>query len=842
MTFILESRIVCGHTRISAPPAVWFHLDAERLGDALERCTDLAERREAFGLSPASDTAALNPAERFAELVGALLDSVGHDHLAAHIDERSENCTVLLPVDEGRTAQRAGELIADLLALESAAQLDAEQARPAGPVGDSRANSRADSRADSLTDALATFRRQAAGRALNPDARLLYQAARAAGFPTLWLDQEPFLPFDPEPQSPSQRVGLLQIGQGERRRLFAGSLPAGQSDALLESLRCRAELMPRLARAGLPVPPLDEEFSNRGSATRAARFAARIGYPVVVKALYRPRFPHLESRPDAVGPLDHEDAVRRAFEALAGREQRVWVEGWTPGDDYRFLLIDGCLRAVRGPDGPVNLPGGISQALIDLAERAASVCGLSIIAGVDLRIVDPHGPAELPNCVVTNVLPDPDLCGHTTGPSDRVLAEALLRCVIPEPTTPRIPIVAVTGTNGKTTTCRMLQRILETRHERVGLATTGGAFVGSQQVHEGDVAGATGAAWLMAEDRCQAAVLETSRGGLLKLGTAFDRCDVATCLNVRADHIGYDGIDSLEAMAEVKGRLIERAHAAAVLNADDPRCLAMRSRAPCERIVLVAESGDQVDLVAHREAGGDAVFLSPHRDGDHLTLARGSDARDLMPIADIPATMNGLIESNVFNARFAAATAWALGIEAQAIRRALSGFSHSAEDNPGRYNFIDGFPFTVLCDYAQNPDGVGQALKVIDRLEIPGQLHLVCMTIGARHRSHIDELAGTLAQRFDTISLGGNLLNISLNPEWAGDKPRRRMLDYFRHRLLACGKATEEVSSFEEEVESIRAGLTHASAGDLLVVLAPPEIALPALQAAAPSQPSGSES
>jgi UDP-N-acetylmuramyl tripeptide synthase len=810
--FIVKSRIAFGHTQTSTPPAAWFQLDRERLGAALDRCSDLEARLQACGLTPAPPSREQPPAALFADLLGRLIDALGHRCGTAHIEDRPERCTVLLPVDDGRTARRAGELLAEILTGESAPSLAASD----HPV----------------QTALAALRQQAAGRALNPDARLMLQAAQAAGLPTLWLDQEPFRPFDPGPGTPPQRVGLLQIGQGERRRLFAGSLPAGQNDGLLESLRCRAELMPRLARAGLPVPPHDGELSSRNSATRAVRTAEGIGYPVAVKTLYKARFPHLDRRGDVLGPLTNEDAVRRAFEQLAGADRRVWVEGWTRGDDYRFLIIGGQVRSVRGPEGLLDAPDAIGGKLVKLAERAASVCQLGLLAGVDLRIVDPLGPDDETNCLVTNVLPDPDLIGHAGEPADATLAQALIDCAIRDPDRLRIPIVAVTGTNGKTTTCRMLQRILQTRYERVGLATTGGAFIGPEQVHDGDVAGATGAAWLLADDRCQAAVLETSRGGLLKLGTAFDRCDVATCLNVRADHLGYDGIDSLEAMAEVKGRLIERAHGAAVLNADDPRCLAMRSRAPCDRIVLVAESGDQPDLLAHREAGGEAVFISKHTDGDHLTLARGSEAWDLMPINAIAATMNGLIDSNVFNARFAVATAWALGIEARAIREALSGFSHSAHDNPGRYNFIDGFPFTVLCDYAQNPDGVGQVLKIVDRLEVVGRRHLVCMTIGARHRQHIDELAQAFSDRFETICLGGNQLNIERNPEWAGDAPRRRMLDYFRQQLLAAGMAPQEVSTFEDEAEAVRAGLAQARPGDLLLVLAPPEIGLPELQAA----------
>jgi len=809
MTLILNSRVVCGHSRLGPPPLAWFQLDRSRLASLIDMIPDLDGRLEAIGVGPstAARIDSNEPLAVFSDLVSRLLESAGHPVGPAEITHRPGLATLALPVEEGGTALSAGALIASLLSTADS---------PPPPE---------------LIENLAEFRRDAAGRQLTADARMMHAAAQAAGLPTLWLDQPPFQRFEPGPQTSPVRIGLLQIGQGARRRLVAGALPAGQNDALLESLRCRAELMPLLARAGLPIPDQDLEFSNRNTATRAVRSAERIGYPVAVKSLYKARFPHLSRTPDVLGPLGNEDEVRRAFEVLAGAPHRVWVEGWATGDSHRFLVIDGQVRAIsRSSDSSLRLDQ-VSAQITALAERAAAVCQLGVLAGVDMQIIDLDGSAEPGNCAVTNVLPDPDLARHARKPGDRTVADELVRTLIPDPEAARIPIVAVTGTNGKTTTCRMLQRILASEFDPVGLATTGGAFIGQEQVHDGDVAGATGAAWLLADDRPRAAVLETSRGGLLKLGTAFDRCDVAIGLNVRADHIGYDGIDSLEALAEVKGRLIERAARAAVLNADDPLCLAMRSRAPCDRIVLVAESGGHSELRAHRAQGGEVVFIDPRPDGDWLVLARGERDWPLMTLAEIPATMEGLLESNCFNARFAAAGAWALGIRPETIRQALAGFSNSVEESPGRYNFIDGHPFGVLCDYAQNPDGVHRLLRIVDRLDPPGRLHLVCMTIGARHRAHIDEVAAEFSGRFASIALSGNLQNIERNPEWAGDQPRRRMLDYFRQKLIEAGSSPEKVTTFEDETGAIRDGLSRAGEGDLLVVLAPPEVGLPTLAA-----------
>jgi UDP-N-acetylmuramyl tripeptide synthase len=810
VSVIVESRIISGYSSFGPPPVAWFELDKPLLEALIAQSGDLNRQLGHCGLETLGQIAfdRTDPFGVFGRLVAGLLEAAGHRAGTVTIERRSDLWAIALPVEEGQSALRAGELASRLLSSE----------KLSGP--------------GALAKEAAEFLKFAAELIVDADARLVREAAHAAGLPTLWLDQEP---FDPSPPDRPIRAGLLQVGHGRRRRMVAGALPDSTLEHLLESIRCRAELMPRLARAGLPLPAQDFEFGNQNSARRAIRAAERLGYPVAVRSLYKPRFPHLSSKTDTLGPLHASDEVAAAFEALAGPLRRVWVEGWPPGERYRFLVIGGRVRSVARRPATEDVSAHLSRPILDLAEQAAAVCELPVLAGVDMAIIDPAGPAEIANCVITNVLPDPDLMRDGDQATRESMAACLVETLFPGPQRARIPIVTVTGTNGKTTTCRMLARIMAEVFDPVGLATTEGAFVGGECIMDGDVAGVTGAALVLADSRTQAAVLETARGGLLKTGTAFDHCDVATCLNVRADHLGVDGIDSLEAMAEVKGRLIERARLAAVVNADDPLCLNMRSRARCDRLLLVAESGRHPELLAHRRRGGDAVFVDPRPDGEWLVLARGEQQWPLMTLAEIPATMGGLLESNGFNARFAAATAWAFGIDPAQIRQALAGFSNSTADNPGRYNFITGFPFTVLSDFAQNPDGVERVLKVVDRLNVPGRLHLVCMTIGARHRVHIDELAGVFAQRFASITLSGYTGYIEGNPEWAGPDPQQKMLDHFRQKLLSAGAPADGITTFSDRAQAIRAGLDRAVSGDLLLVLAPPEVALSVFEGEAPS-------
>lgn len=537
------------------------------------------------------------------------------------------------------------------------------------------------------------------------------------------------------------------------------------------------------------------------------------------------------------------EQVRRA---MTPRQRRAWAElGVGDTDvDLRLRLAGlgrdavvpaGLTVELRAEGTPYN--GGtcedatdtLSDAIRELAERAAACSGLFELAGVDMVLQDPRREARKPNCVVVDVLPDPDLTSH--GELGSALARALVDTLVPQGRSARIPLVAVTGTNGKTTTTRMTAHILRHVYAHVGVTTTEGAYVDDDRLRDGDMSGVPGVLPVLADRRTDAAVLETARGGLITVGIGFDRCNVGLLLNVSSDHLGVDGIHTVEQMAHVKAEVLRRADDAVIVNAEDPLCLAMLQHAHATRHILVARELTDTTLVVHRDGGGEIVATDWLDGVCWIVHVRGALRVPVMPVNDIPATLNGILHFNVMNALCACAAALALPvpIDTSVIRNALSSFTCSHAHNPGRYNFIEGFPFTVLLDFAHNPPGVRELLRVVRTLAPSGKTHLVCLTIGPRHKAHIDMLAAPFAETFDTFVLGCNPENVRKNPEYSGEAPEQTMLDHFEARLLACGVLPSVILVSRDPEKAIRAGLERGKAGDLVVVLALPDVALPVL-------------
>jgi len=200
--------------------------------------------------------------------------------------------------------------------------------------------------------------------------------------------------------------------------------------------------------------------------------------------------------------------------------------------------------------------------------------------------------------------------------------------------------------------------------------------------------------------------------------------------------------------------VLGRASQAVVLNAEDRLSLAMGSRAGCQRKVLVARAADHAAVVRHCQAGGEAVYLREKGGAPWMVLAKGEQEEMLMPLHDIPATMKGLLKFNESNALFAVALAWVQGVERAVIVQAMSGFSNSAEQNPGRYNFIEGLPFKVLVDYGHNPDGMEGVLKLAASVPVKGRRVMVNVN-GLRYQKHLaNEVAG-IPQGLSQDSFGG---------------------------------------------------------------------------------------
>jgi len=467
-----------------------------------------------------------------------------------------------------------------------------------------------------------------------------------------------------------------------------------------------------------------------------------------------------------------------------------------------------------------------------LAERAARIIGLDI-AGVDFLCPDISRSWREVGGAICEVNAQPGFRPHwLSDPARDINGEIIDWLFRDKP--PRIPTAAIAGTNGKSTVARMLHHIWLTAGRTAGVCTTNGVWIGEELVSDKNLSGYPGGRILLEDPAVEAAVIEMPRKGLILFGHPCNCYDVAALLNVQDDHIGVEGIDSMEQMAQLKAEVLERATDAVVINAEDPLCLAMRTRAGIQRQILVARDSSNPAAEEHRAVGGAAVFIQSHQSAHWIVLAEGAAEILLMPLHDVPATMNGLLRFNEVNALFAAALAWAQGVPPATIRTALGSFANTPECNPGRYNFIEGFPFKVLLDFGHNPDGVREICSVVSNLEVTGNRRLLSIKLGNRHKAHFIQLAPLLAKTFDTFVIGCTANSVKKCKDYAGDDPEGAMLASSSGTMQDQGVLPENIIEERDRLNAIRTAIETAQPGDLLVLLAEPWEALPVLAAMRP--------
>lgn len=320
-------------------------------------------------------------------------------------------------------------------------------------------------------------------------------------------------------------------------------------------------------------------------------------------------------------------------------------------------------------------------------------------------------------------------------------------CFFPNNSKGRIPIIAVTGTNGKTTTTRLLADIVQQAGYRTGYTTTDGIYLNKELLYKGDCSGPASAQVVLRDTAVECAVLECARGGILRSGLGFDQCDAAVVTNVAEDHLGLDGIDTLEKLARVKSVVPEtvKPDGYAVLNADDDRVYAMLENVK-SKVALFSLYSDNARIQQHVEAGGLAAVLE---DG-YIIMYEDKKMVVVDQIKNIPITYNGAARFNVANVLGATLAAYGAGISVTAIRTALRNFKNSVGLTPGRMNEFDFGDFTIMVDYAHNPHGLrafGEFVKALPATTKRG----VIAGIGDRRAEDIVTLAEEAAKIFDDI-------------------------------------------------------------------------------------------
>jgi cyanophycin synthetase len=450
----------------------------------------------------------------------------------------------------------------------------------------------------------------------------------------------------------------------------------------------------------------------------------------------------------------------------------------------------------------------------EMAVRAIQAIGLDV-GGVDFLSPDITQSYNDVGGAICEVNAAPGFRMHST-PSEgrpRDVAGKVIDMLFPNGAPATIPIAALTGTNGKTTTARMLAHIHKLAGRRVGLTTTDGVYIDGKRTVEGDMTGPTSARIVLSDPAVEVAVLETARGGLLRSGMAMRHVDVGAVLNVQPDHLGQKGIDTLAQLAEVKRTVVEVATDTAVLNADDPHVVRMAAHTKARHVCYVTLDPQHELVREHVRAGGRAIALEAGVNGQMITIYDRGAHIPLLWTHLIPATLEGRATFNVQNAMFAAAMAYAMGVKLDDIRHGLRTFDTTFFQAPGRLNVYDQHPFKVLFDYAHNAHAVSATCQLVNRLSVSGRRLCILSAPGDRRDEDVRAVAAAAA-------VAGFDHYICRSDDGRRGRAHDEIPRMLMAELVARGIEAECISVIADEQQAIEFGLRMARAGDLLLVFA----------------------
>jgi cyanophycin synthetase len=482
------------------------------------------------------------------------------------------------------------------------------------------------------------------------------------------------------------------------------------------------------------------------------------------------------------------------LESVPAAGQKVWLK-------YTANISTGGMAVDRTDD--------IHYENIETAKRAARVIGLDI-AGVDMLTSDITLPLEETGGAIceVNAAPGFRMHVHPTVGKPRDVAGAVLNMLFPEGSRARIPIVAITGTNGKTTTSRMLAHILKMSGKKVGLTTTDGLYIDGKRILQGDLTGPWSAQMVLKDPTVDFAVLETARGGILRSGLGYNHCDIGVITNVSEDHLGMRGIETLEELALVKSIVIEvvRRDGYSILNAEDPHLVPLAERAKGQLCYFSLDSENEV-FKRHIEQGGIGATLRDHS----IVIKRGAQDLPALNLNSIPATFKGRAMFNVANAMVAALSAHLSGVTVDDIRTALKTFHTGFYLSPGRLNMEQVGDFHVLLDYAHNVAAYRNVAAFIKKLNVTRRVGVVAGP-GDRRDVDIDTMGRIAAEAFDHLIIKED------------DDRRGRAVgetaELMRRGALAAGFAAEAIEVIVNETEAVDYALSQARKDDLIVITA----------------------
>ncbi|MFT3719432.1 cyanophycin synthetase [Pseudorhodoferax sp.] len=476
-----------------------------------------------------------------------------------------------------------------------------------------------------------------------------------------------------------------------------------------------------------------------------------------------------------------------------------------PPRGQRVILRNNANLSTGG--AATDVTDDVHPAIAAHAVAAAQMVGLDI-CGVDLVCETVLKPLEQQRGGIVEVNAAPGLRMHLS-PSygkPRDVGRAIVETLYGPGEDGRIPVVAVTGTNGKTTVTRLVAHLFTAAGLRVGMTNTDGVYVEGRQIDSGDCSGPRSARNVLMHPEVDAAVFETARGGMLREGLGFDRCQVAVVTNIGAgDHLGLNYITTVEDLAVLKRVIVQNVAPGghAVLNAADPNVAAMAAACPGQVIFFAADRHHPV-MATHRAQGRRTV----HVDGEHIVAAAGS-WRERIALRDVPLTRGGAIGFQVENAMAAVAAAWAAGLSWDAVRRGLASFANDADNAPGRFNVMDWHGATVIADYGHNPDAMRALVAAVDAM--PARRRTVVISgAGDRRDEDIRAQTAILGDAFDQVILYQDACQRG--------RADGEVLALLRQGLAQARRA-HAVAEVHGEFKAIDQALAALAPGDLCLIL-----------------------